>query len=833
VHHLLEQTGARAIISAPRLQRTADEASSLFADDEKKPAQHVQSHYESFIRPINGHDTTRKSTCHPDHYVGELDRAVLILHSSGTTGLPKPIYHSHRFLLNYTVCHLFSGAEEAEGLNLSTLPLYHVCHHWSMFDILLTGSELQGAGLVAPSLSLGVGKTVCLPPTSVISTGASTLELLKLTKARALITVPSILEEISLLPDNQGIPQLQPLQFVAFGGGRLKPSVGEKLAAAGVRLLNHYGTTETGSLSPVFIPGPDYDWPYFRLRKDMNLTVEPVEPSDDGAQRYKLITRPFGWGTIFEIQDQLVSNPRNPMTDFNTAGRSDDLICLATGKKVFPGILESMLSETIDVKAAMAFGEGQFELGVLVEPSKPVQPEDVDDFKASIWPIIIEAGDRMDGHARIASKDAVIIIPPGKAMARSDKGSIMRKESYRIFELEIAEAYRILENSIWDGSTPPLNMDDLERDIKNLIGTELNWRIPDDQWSVTDDLFELGMDSLQALRLRRLLLRSLPIADNSTLLVERITREFVYLHPSVTELASALRQDQTPGGSVPGREDLIDQLVAQYSLPVQDVSSHIEPRLGAVVLLTGSTGSLGSYVLAHLANLEHISRVICLNRVRVDGCSSQDPYDRQLRAMKSRGIPMSEESWKKVIVFEANMAAPLLGLDDADYATLRNSVTHIVHNAWPMDFKRRLPSFKTQFQAMRNILTLCREAHKLRPALRPTLVFVSSIAVVGQYPAIHGDPIVPEKPMVDSRSTNPSGYGEAKLVCERILENAARLYHDEMSVKYIRCGQIAGSKETSFWNAEEYFPALLKSSQKIGVLPKIEGVYCVPFPRSS
>lgn len=66
------------------------------------------------------------------------------------------------------------------------------------------------------------------------------VQLLQESKAKSLLTVPSILEEIALLPQDEGIHALRQLDFVAFEGGLPKESIGGKLAAAGVRLLNHY-----------------------------------------------------------------------------------------------------------------------------------------------------------------------------------------------------------------------------------------------------------------------------------------------------------------------------------------------------------------------------------------------------------------------------------------------------------------------------------------------------------------------------------------------------------------------------------------------------------------
>ena len=45
-------------------------------------------------------------------------------------GRPKAIPLSHRYLLGYASCHLFPASEDESerGVNLSTLPLFHVSH---------------------------------------------------------------------------------------------------------------------------------------------------------------------------------------------------------------------------------------------------------------------------------------------------------------------------------------------------------------------------------------------------------------------------------------------------------------------------------------------------------------------------------------------------------------------------------------------------------------------------------------------------------------------------------------------------------------------------------
>ena len=104
----------------------AEEALSIFSSAEPIPACHIQTAFTSFLAPQGRQDEADASICKTGYYTREDDRNVLILHSSGTAGLPKPIYQSHKWLLSFAACHDFSSDVEALSLSLSTLPLYHV-----------------------------------------------------------------------------------------------------------------------------------------------------------------------------------------------------------------------------------------------------------------------------------------------------------------------------------------------------------------------------------------------------------------------------------------------------------------------------------------------------------------------------------------------------------------------------------------------------------------------------------------------------------------------------------------------------------------------------------
>ncbi|KAL3431733.1 hypothetical protein BDV09DRAFT_206456 [Aspergillus tetrazonus] len=775
INSLLQRTSTAAIIVSGRLEATAREAAETLPAAVFSPLP-----FEAFLSTNEGLPDN-DSICHPYHYIDEFDRNVLILHSSGTTGLPKPIYVSHRHLLSFVNCHRLDLESEAQGVNVSTLPLYH------------------GFGLVAPALAMGVGKTVCFPPGSTVPSAGATLDLLRISNAASFMTVPSILEDITFLGD-EGIQALAGLDYVTFGGGILKPSVGEELAAHGVKLLNHYGTTESGPLAPIFVPQDDYNWRFFRLRDDLRLQLDEIAPNGN-ERRFKLTTFPFGLEQPFEIQDQLVCNPDFPDSDFNAVGRNDDTIVLATGEKVQPQILESILCESSLVKSAIAFGEHQFEIGVLVQLAAGIPPKDYSKLREQLWPLVARANESMDGHARIQSSEAVLIVPSTVTIPRTDKGSIARKDVYKMFEAEIVGVYRKLESA---GPVLCLNMETLEEDLKLLISRCADWA-PD--WGVTDDLFERGMNSLQAIRVQRALVAAVTRSLQGVCQPERIGRDFIYLHPSVRAMADFFREPanglQLPDGfltTVSTTGSAVDQFVQRFALASKDSR--------ATVLLTGATGSLGSHCLLSLTQSPNIKRVICLVRPEK---SFSDPFLRLQKSLESKKLHLSSTQWSMVDVLGCHTASQHLGLTTEQYTSLQVSVTHILHAAWPMDFHWKLPSFQSQFQSLHNLLALARDIHNHRPSIKPRLTFISSIATVGQYARVHGVRMVPETPVDSVECLNPIGYAEAKLVCERMLEHAQKHYPHEMAVSYVRMGQIAGSSMTGFWNINEHFPALTLS----------------------
>ncbi|KAH9894571.1 hypothetical protein F4778DRAFT_772385 [Xylariomycetidae sp. FL2044] len=772
VEHLLKQTGCEVIFVSRRTKPTLTDL------DVRLDVRTVQP-YTSFF---DGEWHKRRPRRTRRAIADAKESGALIMHSSGTTGFPKPIWLNARYVLQYAACHGFSRDEHVDWVNLSTLPLYH------------------GFGLLAPCLSLSIHLICCFPPSSIIPAGFSTLELIEAFGCQSLMTVPSIVDELLNLEGS--LDRLRRLEFLAVGGGALRPEQGSRLSDGGVRLLNHYGVTEIGALALIFRPETDYDWRYLRIRSDMNLELRPIE----GSGHFKLLGWSVGWTEPFEIE-------------VRPLGRTDDVIVLKTGEKVMPQTLESVLNADPSVKIAVCIGQGFFEVVVLVEPIEEVPGLSEMGFADHVWSLISSVNPTLDSHARISSRSAVIIKPANKTIPRTDKGSISRQQVYHVFSEEIILAYSAIEN---ESPGVILAEDDLETGLRKMVGMVFR---PGESIDATQDLFELGMDSLQASRLSRLVqssLRSLGITPETNL-----GPELIYRHPSIGKLEtitkgfSASTSDNGEGGL--SYVAKINSFARKFTKRAdRNISKTNAPH---VVLLTGSTGSLGAYVLAELARTRHVTKIYCTYRSLGTADLQKEretALSRLMKATKAAGMHINAENMAKI---ELNMNGRNGNVEQPTFSRLAKDVTHIIHLAWPMDFHRTLESFDPHLRMLEALIDLARGARVVGGGgtrkQRTRLIFASSIATMRNYQG-HGN--APETIIQDPVVAASTGYAQAKWVCEHVVSHAAQEFREDVVPVVVRIGQLSGPEGSDgVWKTGEHIPALVKACNSMKTFPSLNG----------
>lgn len=440
----------------------------------------------------------------------------------------------------------------------------------------------------------------------------------------------------------------------------------------------------------------------------------------ENARSCKLTGSPFGWDTDFELQDDLACISLKPASEVKIIGRKDDLIVLATGEKVLPQPLEQALENHPSVRRAVAFGDGQDEIGVLIEPDGVAAQIDGKLIDA-LWSIVLEAHRSMDGQARVSSRTSIIKKPEGKEIPVSDKGSIQRKEVYPRFDIEIRELYERLRRN--NGSTDfamPLDEAAPAQSLRNIVRHCLAEHVASSGWADDNDIIHLGMDSPQITLMLRIFRTSLDRSSD-------IKKDFIYSHPSVTQLAEALVQASTEPEK--GIAFNMRHLRLKYAFSNMDCTPSTQD---SVVLVTGATGNLGAHLLELLSRVESIKGIIALIRPsRTSGVGSLK--GRQKEALKDRGITLLDAAWSKVQFLLWTPGADLLGLSQADYDALASKVTHIFHGAWPMDFERKLVSFEPHIKVVKDLVKLAQSIHQGQPHRRPRVLLASSIAVVGQH----------------------------------------------------------------------------------------------------
>lgn len=166
-----------------------------------------------------------------------------------------------------------------------------------------------------------------------------------------------------------------------------------------------------------------------------------------------------------------------------------------------------------------------------------------------------------------------------------------------------------------------------------------------------------------------------------------------------------------------------------------------------------------------------------------------------------------------------------------------NSVTHVIHNAWTVNFNLALQSFEDQVAGVRKLVDISATAdHPIK------LLVTSSVGIAGGWDPAKGP--VPERLLPDPEVAASIGYTASKYVVESVsllwplvLHSCSLAVRQIMSAALangipatiVRMGQACGPKETGAWGTTEWMPIMTKSSVALGCLPAMTGVRLNPF----
>ncbi|KAL1671541.1 hypothetical protein EV122DRAFT_295427 [Schizophyllum commune] len=701
----------------------------------------------------------------------------IYLHSSGSTGFPKAIGHTHASIAGWSrLAMMRDGHRSKKRFRLAThmLPAFHtigICVH--LMTPMHSGSEVA----LYPPL---VKTPTDVPPPP---TPDSRLEGAQACGCTGLISVPAYIHQWAENPS--AVEYLKTLQVLMYGGGPVSDGIGDNLSAAGVKLRSVYGATEFGAPTHIF-PTHEEDWKEWCWSEFDREACLVWEDQGDGTKELIIPAGNGHWHQPaaqnmedrpgYATNDLFIRHPTNSYLR-KVIGRKDDVIVHSTGEKTVPAPIEGAIVTSPLVRTAIMFGRGKDEAGVLVEPALTNQVDVDDDLQVAalrdaIWPTVEEANRGAPAYSRIF-KELILVTRPDKPLPRTEKGTVMRKLALRAYNDEIKKIYELVESHASKGNKgvePPSSwkapdvVDWLTEHVRDVTGRDMSRDV---------DLFEQGFDSLNATVLRLRILGALKANTFAAPASPQVTQNIVYQHPSIEKLAAFVSQ-LVCGGNATAQspetvaEGAIIALAAKYSkglpgyvdvstLPKYVPAASASLQLPAIVLLTGTTGNLGAEILAMLLKDDRVTRIYTLER------AGKTPVkERQRARFVDKGFDTSLLDLMKLVALEGDLSADMLGQSDEMITEMLNTVNLIIHVAWRLDF---------------NLGELIED-----PGV-----------------SVHG-----------------GGYGQGKYVAERVLAASG------IAFSSVRVGQISGGPPRGAWSTTDWFPILVKTSVELGALPGSE-----------
>ncbi|KAJ6148681.1 hypothetical protein N7497_010663 [Penicillium chrysogenum] len=761
---LLEATKATFLVTHSSFQAVGDKVSR------RTGATHI-----SAVAPADAASHEVANACLPAsnlHGPTESNNITWVIHSSGSTGHPKPIYQTHSGALrNYANNFGLKG--------FITLPLFHA------------------HGISCLFRAIHSEKIIYMYNSSLPLTAPILLSSLKkYQEIQVLYGVPYALKLLAEI--DEGLQQMARLELVMFGGSSCPKPIGDTLVQNGVRLVSHYGTTETGQLMTSFRDRSDLDWDYVRPGPSLLPYIRWEEqPGMPGIYELSVLE---GWPSkvasnrpdnSYATKDLFEKHPTTPNA-WRYYARLDDTLVLENGEKANPLTIEGVARKNPNVSEAIAFGSTKPRIGLFIIPSDKCSFKTDDELIDNIFPDIEACNAEMPAYAYV-SRDMVHILPKDSVYRKTDKGTVIRSAFYKDFAEKINEIYEepdVQGDQVLDGA-------ELLRFLRETL-LEIAPSVNPATLENDTDVFSLGMDSLQSTRMRTVIARTIDLGGH------KLSRNFVFENPSIEAMAQHIVDLWS--GQAP-KEKHSSGFKTHIPVDRDDYGDHI--------VLTGATGSLGAHIAVQLAQSDRVKKVYCLVRANTTIAARR----RVAQSLRTRGVlfTLSPAAERRIVALPSILSNSTdLGLGTEVYAHIKKSVTAVIHCAWSVNFNWALESFEGPcIAATRNLLDLCLSAEGPRPA---SFSFCSSVSTVARTPGNW----VPEALPESLSYAQGMGYAQSKLVTEHIVNRAA--HATGMTARVLRAGQIVADTTHGIWNATEAIPMILQTAKTINALPQLDDV---------
>ncbi len=301
---------------------------------------------------------------------------LLLVYTSGTTGLPKAAVHTQANLLaNMAIAAQVQGLTAHDAV-LTVLPLFHV------------------GGLCIQTLpALSVGAHVRL---FARFDAAATLHSIAHDRPSLTLQVPATLQALTAHSDWAGT-DLSSLRAVWAGSSLLPPAPLQAFMARGVPVCNVYGSTETGPFSIALPPVHTADhtgscgWPVpgvaVQLCDPQGVPVAPGAVGEIWVRGPNVVARYWPDRAATDAEGFFHSGDlaqQAPDGSFTVVGRTKDMI-ISGGENIYPAEIENLIAQHPLVAECSVVGQADARWGEVTMAVVVLRPAAAsDDWQAAL-----------------------------------------------------------------------------------------------------------------------------------------------------------------------------------------------------------------------------------------------------------------------------------------------------------------------------------------------------------------------------------------------------------------------------------------------------------------
>ncbi|KIL93894.1 hypothetical protein FAVG1_02456 [Fusarium avenaceum] len=360
---------------------------------------------------------------------------IVVLQTSGSTGMPKPITITHGTFAaidSYLEVPSLAYPNMCTGSRLYVA--FPVCHSGGLTNLLPGCIYADFTMVFAP-----------FPPTSAIINGVHIHG-----NVRQSGITPMMLTDLVKNPEY--LENLKRLDLIPYGGGPIPTAVGD-IISSNTRLFNCMGTTECGPLPSLLCDGED--WAYCNFSPILGSEFRHVA---DGLYEHFIIRDPKStrYQPIFETFPKLSEWPMRDLYSKHPTkkdhwlyrGRADDIIVFASGQNLNPIPVEDTVTPNPAVSAALLIGTARSQSGLLVETvTPPTNDTERKKLLDDIWESIEAANNSIPTESLKVRRNMVIFTTIEKPMLRAGKGTVQRKLTMDAYSSEIDAFYKTYGDS--------------------------------------------------------------------------------------------------------------------------------------------------------------------------------------------------------------------------------------------------------------------------------------------------------------------------------------------------------------------------------------------------